>query len=271
MSDAKDLLTKMFCVDHDERINISDIKCHSFLKGDILSSQELLTEITHTHMLAEKKRRQDARQMNDLSHSLDNDTRIPSLFYSKLLVTLYPKDDIAIEGLIGEVYTYLGDMEYGSRTTQSIGLYGLLDKVLTDKLGAHAVEFDFDRQILLCNYKLKEKQQINENVLAGRFSIRIFESRLWKDKYKELSVREIEKIKDDKEDVIFVVKMKRIQGDELTWIHVKNGILLLHCAKIIKGLPKWARKMKMKRTFEKKDQEDSYHNTLLKYEMANCF
>eukprot|EP01084_Bolivina_argentea_P126403 223823_1 len=259
MSDAKDLLTKMFCVDHDERINISDIKCHSFLKGDILSSQELLTEITHTHMLAEKKRRQDARKLNDLAQDVNPCKCIRRDDYNNF--RLYPND--SIEGLMGEVYTYLG---YSS--TARHGLLGLIDEMITDKLGS--VQFDFDRQILLCKMGLtsaKKKQQINEI----RFSIQIFESRLWKDKYKELSVREIEKIKDDKEDVIFVVKMKRIQGDELTWIHVKNGILLLHCAKIIKGLPKWARKMKMKRTFEKKDQEDSYHNTLLKYEMANCF
>eukprot|EP01084_Bolivina_argentea_P126405 223826_1 len=268
MSDAKDLLTKMFCVDHDERINISDIKCHSWLKGHILSCEELLIAIRHRHMVAETKRRQDARKLNDLAQDVNPCKCIRRDDYNNF--RLYPND--SIEGLMGEVYTYLG---YSS--TARHGLLGLIDEMITDKLGS--VQFDFDRQILLCKMGLtsaKKKQQINEI----RFSIQIFESRLWKDKYKELSVREIEEIKDNKEDVIYVVKMKRIEGDELAWLRLKNGFLLSYCSSIIKGLPDWARKMKKNqiRNFEKKDQEvynvnayDSYYNTLLKYEMANCF
>eukprot|EP01084_Bolivina_argentea_P126404 223825_1 len=263
MSDAKDLLTKMFCVDHDERINISDIKCHSWLKGHILSCEELLIAIRHRHMVAETKRRQDARKLNDLAQSLNPYRMIRNNDPFKL----YPKD--GIEGLMGEVYTYLGEASVARHD-----LYVLIEAGITDKLGS--AEFDWKREILLCKMKLtnakKKKQQINEI----RFSIQIFESRVWKDKYNELSEPEIEEIKAYKEDEIFVVKMKRIQGDELAWLRLKNGFLLSYCSSVIKGLPSWARRMKKTGNFENKDQEicnvdayDSYYNTLLKYELTN--
>lgn len=40
-----------------------------------------------------------------------------------------------------------------------------------------------------------------------------------------------------------MVKITRVEGDTLVYNKLKTGFLLTYCSSIIKGLPKWARKL----------------------------
>ena len=70
------------------------------------------------------------------------------------------------------------------------------------------------------------------------FSVEIFESREWQNKYKE--TEESEYIMERNEHRIFIVSINRTEGDMNAFYKLKRGFLLLYCSSILKGLPKWA-------------------------------
>ena len=74
------------------------------------------------------------------------------------------------------------------------------------------------------------------------FTVSIFVSRRWKDRYLR-SEGEVEEIRENKEHIIYLCAMERVKGDELTFKQIKNDFLLEYCSSIFKGLPRWARVM----------------------------
>jgi len=86
------------------------------------------------------------------------------------------------------------------------------------------------------------------------FSVQIFESRLWKNKYKELD--EAEEIEEAGNHQIFITQIKRTEGDRDLFKNVKNQFLLLYCAEILKGLPVWAQNMEKEEIGDEAQDEE---------------
>jgi len=224
---AKDMLTKMLAFNPKDRIDINGIKAHEWMQGTILKQKELIGEIKDRHRKAEKKRRQDVRKMQDLANSINPNKPIPGI--EKAELQLFPEDEI--ECGLGEVYTYLAPKQ------KWYDLYNLIEEAVTAKQG-DAV-FDFEKGILNCTMKLAH----NEREQDVGFSVEIFESREWLNKYKEDDNEGPEEIKDKNEHRIFVTRIKRTGGDPVVFNKLKKLFLLMHCSEILKGLPQWARQM----------------------------
>jgi len=241
---AKDLLTKMLTFNPKERIDINGIKAHEWMQGTILKQKELIAEIRDRHKKAEKKRRQDVRKMQDLANSINPNKPIPGIEKAKLV--MWPEDEV--EGMFGEVYTFLGRGE-NNTTLKWYDLYNLIEEAVANRQGKGI--FDFEKGILNCQMKLAHggaEQDIE-------FSVEIFESREWHDKYKELE-DEADEIVEKNEHQIFITRIKRIAGDRQVFDKLKKAFLLLHCGNIFKGLPKWAVQMEAEAEAEAENQDD---------------
>merc|ERR1712228_855550 len=232
---AKDLLTKMLCPDPTQRIDMNGIKNHEWFKGATLKQKDLISVIRERHRAAEKKRRKDIRKMNDLAQSLNPNKPIPGIEKAKL--TLFPQDQI--ECMFGEAYTFLE-----SKKQNWYDLYNLIEEAVTEK-GKGKANWDMTKQILHCEMNVErpranneEKEEVVQD--AVKFDVQIFESRDWKDRYLE---GDAEEIKDANQHQVFVVKITRVEGGTLVYNKLKTGFLLTYCSSIIKGLPKWARKL----------------------------
>jgi len=225
--EAKDMLTKMLAFNPKDRIDIEGIKKHPWMQGTVLKQKELILEIKDRHRKAEKKRRQDVRKMQDLAQSINPNRPIPGI--EKAVLKVFPEDEI--ECGLGEVYTYL------EPKLKWYDLYNLVEEAVAAKQGEAL--FDFEKGILNCTMKLAHngsEQQVG-------FSVEIFESREWLDKYKESEIEGPEEIQEKNEHRIFVTRIKRTSGDTMVFNKLKKAFLLMHCSNILKGLPKWAMAM----------------------------
>merc|ERR1719447_1262421 len=172
---AKDLLTKMLCFTPKDRIDIEGIKKHQWMAGTTLKSRELIAEIKDRHRKAEKKRRQDVRKMEDLAQSINPQRPIPNI--ETVECPLFPEEQE--EGMLGEVYTFLKGGQEDQPKQQWYDLYNFIEEAVTSKHGTAV--FDFERGFLTCNMMLADKGE--QKQIA--FTVQIFESRKWQNKYKE--------------------------------------------------------------------------------------
>ena len=101
---AKDLLTKMLTFNPKERIDINGFKAHEWMQGTILEPNGLIAEIRYGRMEAEKKRRQNVRKKQELFLMDARPRTIPGIKH--VPPKMFPEDQV--EGMLGEVYTYLG-------------------------------------------------------------------------------------------------------------------------------------------------------------------
>jgi len=224
---AKDMLTKMLAFNPKDRIDINGIKAHEWMQGTILKPKELIGEIKDRHRKAEKKRRQDVRKMNDLAQSINPNKPIPGIEKAKL--QLFPEDEV--ECGLGEVYTYLKPEQ------EWYDLYNFIEEAVSGRQGTAV--FDFEKGILNCQMKLAH----NNTEQDVGFSVEIFESREWLNKYKEDENTGPEEIEENNEHRIFVTRIKRTLGDPMVFNKLKKGFLLMYCSNVLKGLPQWARTM----------------------------
>jgi len=233
-----DLLTKMLTFNPKDRIDINGIKQHAWMQGTTLKQKELIAEIRDRHRKAEKKRRQDVRKMEDLANSINPQKPIPGVENAPLL--MWPKDEV--ECMFGEVYTYLKPKQKW---------YDLLN-LIEEAVSARGGTYDFNKSTGLLTCRMRMNHKGTEQNLG--FSVQIFESRLWKNKYKELD--EAEEIEEAGNHQIFITQIKRTEGDRDLFKNVKNQFLLLYCAEILKGLPVWAQNMEKEEIGDEAQDEE---------------
>merc|ERR1712223_2288438 len=185
---AKDLLTKMLTFNPKERIDINGIKAHEWMQGTILKQKELIAEIRDRHRKAEKKRRQDVRKMEDLANSINPQKPIPGVEKTPLM--LWPEDEV--ECMFGEVYTYLKPNQ------KWYDLLNLIEEAVSARGGTYG--FDHSTGLLTCTMRMNHKG--SEQTVG--FSVQIFESRRWKNKYKETDMEE--EIEETNTHLIFITQ-----------------------------------------------------------------
>jgi len=237
--EAKDLLTKMLTFNPKDRIDINGIKQHAWMQGTVLKQKELIAEIRDRHRKAEKKRRQDVRKMEDLANSINPQRPIPGVDKTPLM--LWPEDEV--ECMFGEVYTYLNGTDQ-----QWYDLLNLIQEAVSARGGSF--EYDVTTGLLTCRMKMQHKG--TEQTVG--FSVQIFESRLWKNKYKDTDMAE--EIEEKGTHQIFITQIKRTEGDRTLFKNFKNQFLLLYCAEILKGLPQWARDLESEELGDVQPQEE---------------
>jgi len=208
------------------------------MQGTALKQKELIAEIRDRHRKAEKKRRQDVRKMEDLANSINPQKPIPGVEKTPLM--LWPEDEV--ECMFGEVYTYL------KQGHKWYDLLNLIEEAVSARGGTY--EFDVTTGLLTCTMRMNHKG--SEQTVG--FSVQIFESRRWKNKYKKLM--EAEEIEEAGTHLIFITQIKRVQGDRDLFKNLKNQFLLLYCAEILKGLPQWAQNLEAEEMGDDEAQEE---------------
>jgi len=124
----------------------------------------------------------------------------------------------------------------------------LIEEAVSARGGAY--EFNKSTGLLTCRMKMQHKG--TEQTVG--FSVQIFESRRWKNKYKELD--EAQEYEDANSHQIFITQIKRVEGDRTIFKNLKNQFLLLYCAEILRGLPQWAVNMETEEMGDDEAQDE---------------
>jgi hypothetical protein len=194
--------------------------------------------------------------MQDLAQSLNPNRPIPGIEKAKL--EDFPKD---LPEYFGE-YTFVNDKQ------KWYDIYSFIEEAITGKQGQGTAVFDFDKGILRCTMgvldhsakkqddsKEKEENQ-QQNGAAGplkiEFGVKVYRSLVWAAKMQE-ALQELEK---SQVEEVLIVRFTRTGGDPLTYNKIVRNFLLGHCTSIIKGLPKWARKMEEEQQGGKADENN---------------
>eukprot|EP00488_Nonionellina_sp_1-RS-2012_P001325 TRINITY_DN212_c0_g1_i1.p1 TRINITY_DN212_c0_g1~~TRINITY_DN212_c0_g1_i1.p1 ORF type:complete len:217 (+),score=79.73 TRINITY_DN212_c0_g1_i1:946-1596(+) len=190
--------------------------------------------------------------MKDLAQSFNPNKPIPGIEKTKL--KLFPKG--YTECMFGEAYTYL------EGTQKWYDLYNLIEEAITGA-GKGTAKFDFDKGILNCEMSVLKSndEQKDGGGQSVKFDVEIFESRVWKDRYQELEIKD--EIKEKNTFQIFVIRITRTEGDGLLFNKLKNGFMLVYCSSIIKGLPDWARKIEKDEAKQGSNDDDDAKETEL--------
>jgi len=244
---VKKLLEGMLCYDVSERLSIAQIMKNSWYNGTTLGKFTLQMAIQDRYALTERMRRQ-AMRTNGAEYE---PTQRPMPFQQSngsctikcdnCPMILYPYNDRQ-ECLNGEVYTF------GWNNTKPI--YQLISLIIKHEYNGQC-EYILDDNKLYCTIQMVNPFISSQTEKATiDFTIGIYKSKLWLDKYKE-SDGDIEDIEANKEDIIYIVCIERKNGDELLWTKIKNETLLKDCSDVFRGLPQWARRMKLNIIYSK--------------------
>eukprot|EP01084_Bolivina_argentea_P297989 513446_1 len=241
MSDVKDLLTKMLTFDAKQRIDINGIKNHKWYKGNVLNGKELFTEFRNRYYKAEKKRQSDIRhvpEFAEISNIHKSKLKCIETRLSTLKLELFPENEI--EGMYCDIYTHID-----SEGKHWYEIYNLIEQAITSNKYQGYAYFDWDKLVLVCVMAVaKQCKKNNETIRTEqtvKFCIKVFESRMWKEKH--LQSDEADEIEEENKHNIFIVRVNRIEGDSVILRDIRNSFLALYCSTILQGLPRWARKV----------------------------
>eukprot|EP01084_Bolivina_argentea_P293687 505155_1 len=237
MSSLKDLMIKIFTFDPNKRIDINGIKSHLWYQCETLQKHELISEIYESHFKAVQKRINSSRKMIDLYCKPFIGQNVN---FSEWILKPFPFQ--YIEGMFGEMYTYANLNEHWWK------IYKQFEEQIASNKEA-TCKYDCNKQVLIC--------KVPSGIFGKdwiKFEIAIFESNIWKDEYKILD--NVDEIVKRNEHQILVVKITRIEGDAFFYRRFVHGSLSSssRCGWCIKGLPKWAQTIEVKKIHVMKEK-----------------
>ena len=227
--EVKKLLEGMLCYDVSERMSIAQIMKHPWYNGTTLGKYTLQMVIQDRYTLSERRRRQEIKRNISTANAQQSKRTDEDLVISIASIQakleaantsnnngiyaypmiLYPYDDRQ-ECLNGGVYTY------GWNNTKPI--YDCISIIITSDYNGEC-EYKMGNK-LYCSMISKNTFSPNREEVQIHFTICIYKSRLWLNKYKE-SDDDIEDIEANKEDIIYIVYIERTDGDELLFRQIK--------------------------------------------------
>jgi len=250
---AKDLLQKMLAFDPKERISIADIKKHAWYNDKFLQGKDLIRALRTRHREMESKRRKDARKVKDLQTSIGPPPTRDIDFGDVQEAPMFPEDQIES---VMDTYT----------TCDWKQVYSQIDAVVGQAGGI--CTWDKDECKITCVVKVA-----NADLQGGshvKFEVQCYRSR-------EYSNELIGTLDEEKEEEVYIVRMKRFEGTSINFNRIKRVIIFERCASVLTGLPSNAiRAKKLQRIkdqemgiisdpladFDDIDDEDDYDNVL---------
>jgi len=177
------------------------------------------------------------KKLKDLQNSLTR--TIEGLNSHEAEVPLYPLGEV--EG-IWDTYT----------TSKWKDIYNAVNTVVYEVAGHTG--YNFDDNTLLCSMKL-QNPHLGEKSLV-RFRVQVFRSRVFQNGPSDTySDSEGDDDVNSDNEVIYVVKFRRLEGDVLDWKKILNQVIYKKCTTVLTGLPKWATRQ-LKKVSPKCIEED---------------
>jgi len=241
-ADAKDLIQRMLAYNPKKRITIAEIQNHKWFNDKFLEGKDLIRILRNRHRQMEHKRRHDAKKLKDLQNSLTR--AVEGLDNHKTEVPLYPLGEV--EGVF-DIHTISGWKD----------VYNAVNTVVNEVAG-HTT-YNFDDNTLTCTLKLHDPHLHYESLV--KFHVQVFRSR----EFQNGPTCEEDSDKEDIETVetVYVVRLRRLEGDVLDWKKILNQIIYKKCSMVLTGLPRWARR-ETKKIESQNTENDDYDNLLMK-------
>eukprot|EP01084_Bolivina_argentea_P260050 439032_1 len=270
---CKDLLEKMLCYDPKQRITIAQIKKHPWFNAKYLEGKELIRALRHRHREMETKRRRDARKIKDLQVSITPTKSVGD----NLKVLSWPSSQP--EQVLSNAYTTCSPKEF----------FNLLSGAI-NQIFQGTTNFEPEQAKMECNITIvmKNKSEQNAKPIQNhfKFEVQLFKSSQYKppnddkktnkdDDDADVADQAINSDEDahasgNKKEEVFVVRTRRLEGDQLKFREKVQKKLVSHGYQMFTGLPDWALKMeKMEDPFDKllaqyddddNKEDDNYDN-----------
>jgi len=236
---AKDLIQCMLEFDPKKRITIDKIKKHDWFNDKFLEGKELIRALRAKHRQMETKRCKDARKMGDLQDSVIR-RPIPGIDEINKSPPVFPEE--AVEGIY-DTYTTTPWKDFFNAIYDYVASIGGETKL------------NWDSFVFTATLKMQQEQHKTSSLLR-------FEVQLWKSREFENITRPEGHESDEEEEEeneakvvegneIFVVRLRRLNGDVTRYKHFEN-MLMKKCAGVFTGLPDWAHREK---DLDKTDEE----------------
>jgi len=248
---AKDLLERMMAFDPKKRITINEIKKHPWYLDKILEGKDLIRALRNRHKEMESKRRKDARKVDDLQHSIKINRNLPCpVCFAQdfncqcFSVKLFPENDI--ESIV-DTHTTANWQDIVNTITAAIGKDG-------------HISIDPQECKLICTLKILNDFHDAQLV---KVEIQIYKSREYQKSFVSASI-DADSANDE---IVYVVRMRRIEGNLIEYRKVKKYIFDT-CAAALTGLPQWAlqlQEQKLSRVdqiFDNINNNDDYDDIL---------
>jgi len=245
--DAKDLLQRMLAYNPKNRITLAEIQEHKWFNGKFLEGKDMVKVLRNRYRQMEQKRRKDAKKLKDLEHSLTR--AIEGLNDHETEVPMYPAEET--EG-IWDTYT----------TAKWKDVYNAVNTVVHEVAGN--TTYNFADNTLWCSVKLQNPYLNDASIV--RFYVQVFRSREFEKKPIEEGgdseeESNVEMKTNEKAETVYVVRLRRLEGDVLDWKKILNKVIFKKCSTVLTGLPRWAR-TKLSQIKSKDLEEDDYTNFL---------
>jgi hypothetical protein len=191
-----------------KRITIADIKKHSWFNDKYLEGKDLIRALRDKHREMEHKRRKDAKKIQDLQHSIKVNRNLP---LDGINVKLFPEDQIES---IADLYTTCDWKDVYSVISGVVGESGVTE---LDKIDGK----------LVCVVKITNPDLTQVPSLV-KFEVQIFKSREYikqkkvKTEDEDENEYEYEQDNEQHDEMVYVVRFKRIQGDMLEYCRAKK-------------------------------------------------
>jgi len=240
------------------------LKKHPWYLDKILEGKDLIRALRTRHKEMETKRRKDARKVEDLQQSVKINRDLPCPICTAkdikcdcFKIGLFPPNQV--ESII-DTHTTADWKDIVNTITQAVGKDG-------------QVILDPKQCKLICALKTA-RSEFSQEIQFIKFEVQIYKSREYQkpiqnvhnnDNYDSLdnNVNDDEKQRSD--DIVYVVRMHRLEGDLIEYRKVRKFIFD-SCAEVLTGLPEWALELQEQKlaqvATEEEENYDEYDDVL---------